>query len=49
MKRIAILTLALLAACAPKPEEPLSVRMVRSEIQRAPEATYLDNQGGDFK
>ena len=50
MKRIAFLAaLALLAACSPKPEEPLSVRMVRSEIQRAPEATYLDNQGGNYK
>ena len=38
-----------LAACAPKQEEPMSVRMVRSEIKRAPEGTYLDNQGGNYK
>ena len=38
-----------LVACAPKPQEPMSVRMVRSEIKRAPEATYLDNQGGQYK
>ena len=49
MKRIALLTTLLLAACAPKPEEPLSVRMVRSEIKRAPEATYLDGQEGHYK
>ena len=50
MKRIAILlALCGLAACAPKPQEPMSVRMVRSEIKRAPDATYLDNQGGKFK
>ena len=49
MKRIVILTLALVAACAPKPDEPLSVRMVRSEIKRAPEATFLDGQEGNFK
>ena len=48
MRRIAILAVILLAACTPKPE-PLSVRMVRSEIKRAPEATYLDNQGGNYK
>ena len=49
MKRIVILALALVAACAPKPDEPLSVRMVRSEIKRAPEATFLDGQEGNFK
>ena len=49
MKRIAFLAALLLAACAPKPEEPMSVRMVRSEIRRAPEATYLDNQEGNYK
>ena len=50
MKRTALLVLVcLLAACTPKPEEPLSLRMVRSEIQRAPDATFLDNQGGKYK
>ena len=49
MRRIAFLAVLLLAACTPKPKEPMSVRMVRSEIKRAPEATYLDNQGGNFK
>ena len=49
MKRIAILAALLVAACAPKTEEPLSVRMVRSEIKRAPEATFLDGQEGAYK
>ena len=49
MKRIVILALALVAACAPNPDEPLSVRMVRSEIKRAPEATFLDGQEGGYK
>ena len=49
MKRIVILALALVAACTPKQEEPLSVRMVRSEIKRAPEATFLDGQEGGYK
>ena len=48
MKRFALLALCCLAACAPK-TEPLSVRMVRSEIKRAPEATFLDGQEGGYK
>ena len=52
MKRIALLATLLLAACAPKTDlktGPYSVRMVRSEIKRAPEATYLDGQEGNYK
>ena len=52
MKRIAILATLLLAACAPKTDLRTglySVRMVRSEIKRAPEATYLDGQEGNYK
>ena len=53
MKRIAYLALGcLIAACAPKTEPvtgPYSVRMVRSEIKRAPEATFLDGQEGGYK
>lgn len=49
MKRIVILAFALVVACAPKQEEPLSVRMVRSEIKRAPAATFLDGQEGGYK
>ena len=48
MKRIVLLAALLLAACAPK-TEPYSVRMVRSEIKRAPEATFLDGQEGGYK
>lgn len=49
MKRIALLATLLLAACAPRTEKLLSVRMVRSEIKRAPEATWLDGQEGNYK
>ena len=51
MKKTALLlALGCLAACAPTPQqEPLSVRMVRSEIKRAPEATFLDGQEGGYK
>jgi len=50
MKRTAILLLCCLAAaCAPKEKEPYSVRMVRSEIKRAPDATFLDGQEGGYK
>ena len=53
MKRTLLLTaLCCFAACAPKTDlktGPYSVRMVRSEIKRAPEAAYLDNQGGEYK
>ena len=50
MKRMILLAaLCCLAACAKKADEPLSVRMVRSEIKRAPEATFLDGQEGNYK
>ncbi len=50
MKRMILLAaLCCLAACAKKTEEPMSVRMVRSEIKRAPEATFLDGQEGNYK
>ena len=51
MKKTALLlALGCLAACAPAPQqEPLSVRMVRSEIKRAPQATFLDGQEGGYK
>ena len=48
MKRIVLLALCCLAACAPEPE-PYSVRMVRSEMKRAPQATFLDGQEGNYK
>lgn len=51
MKRALLITLCCLAAaCGQKRQpEPMSVRMVRSEIKRAPEATYLDGQEGNYK
>ncbi len=49
-KTVLLLALCGLAACAPTPQqEPLSVRMVRSEIKRAPQATFLDGQEGGYK
>ena len=49
-KTVLLLALCGLAACAPTPQqEPLSVRMVRSEIRRAPQATFLDGQEGGYK
>lgn len=49
-KTVLLLALCGLAACAPAPQqEPLSVRMVRSEIKRAPQATFLDGQEGGYK
>lgn len=49
-KTVLLLALCGLAACAPQSQqEPLSVRMVRSEIKRAPEATFLDGQEGGYK
>ena len=49
MKRIAFTT-ALLAvlSCAPVAED-LSVQMVKSQMHRCPEATYLDFREGQFK
>ena len=46
---ILLAALCCLAACAKKTDEPMSVRMVRSEIKRAPEATFLDGQEGNYK
>ena len=44
MKRTVILLLGILAlaACGKQSAEPLSVRMVRSEMSRCPDGTYLD-------
>ena len=36
-----------LAGCARR--EPLSLRMVRSEMQRCPDAAFLDGQEGNLK
>ena len=48
MKRlIAILTLIISISSAAK--EPYSIRMIRSEMQRNPDATYLDGRNGERK
>lgn len=50
-----LLTLVALAACAtpksatPAREEPLSLRIVRSEMARCPEASYIDGLEGKLK
>jgi len=49
MKRALLIALCCLAAACAKKPEPMSVRMVRSEIKRAPEATFLDGQEGNYK
>ena len=50
MKRILTICAALCAilGCSPK-EDPLSVRLVRSEMERCPEASFLDGKGGELK
>ena len=47
VKRLVILALALAAGCTAK--APLSVEVVRSEISRNPEASYIDGQEGKLK
>lgn len=47
VKRFLILALALAAGCTAK--APLSVEVVRSEISRNPEASYIDGQEGKLK
>ena len=48
MKHFALILLAALTACTAA-EAPLSLRVVQSEMQRCPEATYLDGQEGNLK
>ena len=47
VKRLVILALALAAGCTAK--APLSVEVVRSEISRNPEASFIDGQEGRLK
>ncbi len=47
VKRLVILALALAAGCTAK--APLSQEVVRSEISRNPEASYIDGQEGRLK
>ena len=48
MKRL-LFILAMLVAVTVHGQEPYSVRMIKSEIQRNPDATYLDGRNGERK
>ena len=48
MKRIALLLTLVLAACNAD-RTPLSLKVVRSEMTRCPEASWLDGQEGNLK
>ena len=48
MKRL-LLVLTALYCVAAFAQEPYSVRMIRSEIQRNPDGTYLDGRNGERK
>ena len=48
MKRL-LFILAVLTSVTVYGQEPYSVRMIRSEMQRNPDATYLDGLGGERK
>ena len=51
MKRILFLlsSLVLIASCAKSQEEPMSLKMIHSQMHRCPEATYLDFARGNFR
>ena len=51
MKIIKLLLLILVSfsTLAVKGQDPYSIRMIRSEIQRNPDATYLDGRNGERK
>ena len=49
MKRIFAILLTLAFTAAAYAGEPYSVRMIRSEIKRNPDATYLDGRNGERK
>lgn len=49
MKRTALLILSLALALTAMAQAPYSVRMIRSEMKRNPDATYLDGRNGERK
>ena len=49
MKRYLILLLCALTACGTVAEAPMSLKVVRSEMKRNPEASYIDGQEGNLK
>ena len=44
-----IFIIAMLTAVSAYGQEPYSIRMIKSEMQRNPQATYLDGRGGERK
>jgi len=46
MRRLTIIAVTLLLAWTALAQEPYSVRMIRSEMLRNPDATYLDGMKG---
>ena len=47
--KLLLLILVSFLAVSVKGQEPYSIRMIRSEIQRNPDATYLDGRNGERK
>ena len=48
-KGLVILLMTALTACGTVAEAPMSLKVVRSEMQRNPEASYIDGQEGNLK
>jgi len=49
MKRSVLISLALVISLSLAAQEPYSVKMIRSEMKRNPDATYLDGRNGERK
>ena len=49
MKRLFLMFLSLSLAVVSMAQQPYSVRMIRSEMKRNPDATYLDGRNGERK
>ena len=49
MKRLFLMFLSLSLAVVSLAQQPYSVRMIRSEMKRNPDATYLDGRNGERK
>ena len=49
MKKFFMMLLPLAVAVSLSAQEPYSVRMIRSEMKRNPDATYLDGRNGERK
>ena len=49
MRNLAVILAAALTACGPAAKAPMSMKVVRSEMKRNPEASYIDGQEGRLK